>query len=114
MTEKAMKSKEATMVGRINNMLDAGYQREEIMKTLGISEVTFRAYLKIINDAKRRKAQKIANERVVALSKELADGIVYGKEVKAIIDEEYEKIGVDLTWEVSDLSMFDYYPETQN
>lgn len=46
---------EFVMLGRIKASLDAGYTREEIMKTLGISECTFRAYKRIIDEAEANK-----------------------------------------------------------
>ena len=49
MTKKE-KIKEATLVGRIKKMIEAGYSDDEIIETLDISIVTFNTYKKMIEE----------------------------------------------------------------
>lgn len=58
MIENPAKTKQMRIVEAVKDMLDAGYDREDIMEALHLSEATFRSYLRMINEDKEHKLKR--------------------------------------------------------
>lgn len=58
MIENPAKTKQMRIAEAVKDMLDAGYDREDIMNTLRLSEATFRSYLRMIDEAKEHKLKR--------------------------------------------------------